>query len=75
MQPRPPLSAQGHLACARRGLVLLSVSLALAGCGKKPTPRSDAATDRIASAPRVSPDAVVENPEPITRTIGGVELA
>jgi hypothetical protein len=75
MQPRTTLPAQGHLAGAKRALVVLSGALLIAGCGKKPGPRPDASSERIASAPRVSPDAVVEAPEPVTRTLGGVELA
>src|SRR5690606_29863975 len=61
---------------ATTGLVLLlSATFGLAGCGKKPTPRADVASDRVASAPRVTPDVAVEAPEPVTRTLGGIELA
>lgn len=87
MQPRLEAKAPGAfnrgstsraLAAVRAatGLVLLlSATFGLAGCGKKPTPRADVASDRVASAPRVTPDVAVEAPEPVTRTLGGIELA
>lgn len=80
MQPRLTANARG---AATRGstsravatFALLGATLVIAGCGKKPTPRADVTQDRVASAPRVAPDAVVESSEPVTRTLGGVELA
>lgn len=80
MQPRHTAHARGpaprgrafHVAST---LLFLSATLAVTGCGKKPTPRADVTSDRVASAPRVAPDVTVEAPEPVTRTLGGVELA
>lgn len=74
MQPRlAPTTPGARWPHSFLALVFLSTAV-LAACGKKPTPRADVSSDRVASAPRVKAD-VVEAPEQITRTLGGVELA